>query len=162
MGRVVSLLLLLPFLVEAQCQQTFPYISFMGKTLANHSYVDISVVGISASDSVQCHTDLSSCCSTIEGSHRGQWYFPNGTTLENSNQLDTYQHSLFQRVELHRNSGTTPSGIYRCEIQTNNNVGGETVYVGLYNTCDQGKYVILHFANSYNNSTRHAKISISE
>ena len=126
MGRVVSLLLLLLFLVEAQCQQTFPYISFMGKTLVNHSYVDISVVGISASDSVQCHTDLSSCCSTIGGSHRGQWYFPNGTTLENSNQLATYQHSLFRRVELRRNSGTRPTGIYRCEIQTKNHGAGET------------------------------------
>ena len=51
----------------------------MNKTLENHSYVDISVVGNSASDNVQCHTDLSSCCSTIEGFHRGQWYFPNGT-----------------------------------------------------------------------------------
>ena len=111
----------------------------MGQTLANHSYVDISVVGISASDSVQCHTDLSSCCSTIEGSHCGQWYFPNGTTLKNSNQLATYQQSLFQRVELHHNSGTTPTGIYRCEIQTYDNGGRETVYVGLYNTCDQGK-----------------------
>ena len=58
MGLVVSLLFLLLFLVEVQCQQTFPYVSFMGKTLANHSYVDISVVGISASDSVQCRTNL--------------------------------------------------------------------------------------------------------
>ena len=111
----------------------------MGKTLANHSYMDISVVGISASDSVQCRTNLSSCCSTIEGSHRGQWYFPNGTTLENSNQLAIYQHSLFLSVELHRNSGTRPTGIYRCEIQIYHNGGRETVYVGLYNTCDQGK-----------------------
>ena len=110
----------------------------MGKTLANHSYVDISVVGISANDSVQCRTDLSSCCSTIEDSNHGQWYFPNGTTLENSNQLAIYQHSLFLSVELHRNSGTRPTGIYRCEIQTYNG-GRETVYVGLYNTCDQGK-----------------------
>ena len=110
----------------------------MGKILANHSYVDISVVGISANDSVQCRTDLSSCCSTIEDSHHRQWYFPNRTTLENSNQLAIYQHSLFLSVGLHRNSGTRPTGIYRCEIQTYNG-GRETVYVGLYNTCDQGK-----------------------
>ena len=157
MGRVVALLFLLLFLVEVQCQQTFPYISFMGQTLANHSYVDISVVGISASDNVQCHTDLSSCCSNIEDSHRGQWYFPNGTALEKSNQLAIYQHSLFRRVELHRNSGTRPTGIYRCEIHTNDNSGRETVYVGLYSTCDQGKYVTLHFTYS----TTHAENSIS-
>ena len=33
----------------------FPYVSFMGQTLANHSYVNLSTV---ESDSVQCHSDL--------------------------------------------------------------------------------------------------------
>ena len=56
--------------------QTFPYVSFMGQTLANHSYVDLSTVGSEpdGSDSVQCHTDLSTCCSGIWGPHRGDWY----------------------------------------------------------------------------------------
>ena len=46
--------------VEVNSQLTFPYVSFMGQTLANHSYVDLSLVGDdgSGSDSVQCHTDL--------------------------------------------------------------------------------------------------------
>ena len=58
MGSVRSLLLLfLLSLVEVHCQQTFPYVSFMGQTLVNHSYVDLSTVG--HSNSVQCHTDLS-------------------------------------------------------------------------------------------------------
>ena len=63
--------------------QTFPYVSFMGQTLANHSYVDLSTVGREpdGSDSVQCHTDLSTCCSGVQGSHRGDWYFPIGTRL---------------------------------------------------------------------------------
>ena len=53
MKRVMSLLLLvLLSLVEVYCQQTFPYISFMGQTLADHSYVDISQVGTDG-DSVQ-------------------------------------------------------------------------------------------------------------
>ena len=51
----LSLLLsLLLFLVEVHSQQTFPYVSFMGQTLANHSYVNLSLVGTSGSDSVQC------------------------------------------------------------------------------------------------------------
>ena len=32
-------------LVEVHSQQTFPYVCFMNQTLANHSYVDLSLVG---------------------------------------------------------------------------------------------------------------------
>ena len=80
--RLVSLLSLLWSLVEVH-SQTFPYVSFSGQTLANHSYVDFSLVGSddSGSDSVQCHTDMSTCCSSAQGPHRGDWYFPNGTRL---------------------------------------------------------------------------------
>ena len=45
----VSLLLVLSLLyslVEVH-SQTFPYVSFMGQTLASHSYVDLSLVGTS-------------------------------------------------------------------------------------------------------------------
>ena len=53
-------------------------LSFVGQTLADHSYVDLSTVGSASddSDSVVCHTDLSTCCSGPQGSHRGDWYFP--------------------------------------------------------------------------------------
>ena len=27
---------------------------------------------------VQCHSDLSTCCSGSQGYHRGDWYFPDG------------------------------------------------------------------------------------
>ena len=45
MLAVVVSLSLLWCLVEGN-SQTFPYVSFMGQTLANHSYVDLSLVGI--------------------------------------------------------------------------------------------------------------------
>ena len=75
--RVVSLLSLLWSLVEVH-SQTFPYVSFNGQALANHSYVDLSLVGnhSSGSDSVQCHTDVSKCCSSANGPYRGDWSFP--------------------------------------------------------------------------------------
>ena len=74
---LVSLLMLSVCLAELHCQTTFPYVSFLGQTLANHSYVDLSAVGseYDGSDSVQCHTDLSTCCSSGQGNHRGDWYF---------------------------------------------------------------------------------------
>ena len=55
----------------------------MGQTLANHSYVDISLVrdDSSGSDSVQCITDLDTCCTNTDGPYRGDWYFPDGTRL---------------------------------------------------------------------------------
>ena len=142
MAQVVSLLLL-PWLlmVEVYCQQTIPYVSFMGQTLANHSYVDISQVG-TGDAAVQCHTDLDTCCNIAQGLHRGDWYFPNGTRLPFRGGGDTILARQNQRVELHRTVSTAmePTGIYRCDIETNalhDNGMNETVYVGLY-TSDGG------------------------
>ena len=128
-------------MVEVQCQQTFPYVSFMGQTLANHSYVDISQVGsdVSGSDTLQCHTDLMTCCRGPDGPHRGDWYFPSGNRLPFPSVSEPiFESRTAQRVDLRRNSGTEPTGIYRCAIATNA-VHHSTdisvranVYVGLY------------------------------
>ena len=125
---------------EVYCQ-TFPLVSFMSQTLANHSYVDISLVGSagSGSDSVQCITDLNTCCSDTEGPHRGDWHFPNGTRLPISG-YDIYERRGSQKVHLRRRNSATPAvGIYRCDIPTNdvhddNYIFSvrDTVYVGLY------------------------------
>ena len=121
--------------------ETVPYVSFMGQTLANHSYVDLSLVGRdgSGNDSVQCHTDLSTCCSEAQGLHRGDWYFPNGDRLPIPGGGDTFESRGAQRVDLRRKSdSSTQSSIYRCDISTNavhhstDTSVRETVYVGLY------------------------------
>ena len=146
MSMCVLLLSLLWSLVEVSSQQTFPYVSFMGQTLANHSYVDLSLVGndTSGNDSVQCHTDLQTCCSRSQGPHRGDWYFPNGTRLPFY--VDIHQWRVAQRVDLRRsNSATSPVSIYRCDISTNMyddhyNSVRDIVYVGLYT--NGGKYVL--------------------
>ena len=95
MSMWVLLLSLLWSLVEVH-SQTFPYVSFNGQTLANHSYVDSSLVGRpdipDGGEGVQCHTDLSTCCTGIDGAHRGDWYYPNGTRLPfNAPDVDTYE-----------------------------------------------------------------------
>ena len=96
--------------------QTFPYVSFMGQTLANHSYLDLSLVGevVSGNDSFQCHTDLSI---VVLGLHHGDWYFPDGNGLVFTGYI--YQAHDYQRVNLHCISATSPVGIYRCEIPIN-------------------------------------------
>ena len=75
MMRTPILLCLLWSLVEVHSQTEYPYVSFMGETLPNHSYVDLSIVD-SGSDSIQCHTDLESCCTCTQGIHRGNWTPP--------------------------------------------------------------------------------------
>ena len=79
----LAVLLLLGLFWSLVYCQTFPYVSFRGQTLPNHSYVDLSQVGDdpSGSDGVQCITDLTTCCANTDGPHRGDWYFPDGTRL---------------------------------------------------------------------------------
>ena len=124
------------------CQPS-PYVSFHGQTLANHSYVDLSLVGddVSGSDSVQCITDVQTCCSGSQSYHRGDWYFPSGTTRLpfSGGGGDIFESRGSQRVDLRRrNNAISPVGIYRCGIPTNavhsdnDRSVRDTVYVGLY------------------------------
>ena len=143
-GPTVSVLMFLIWsLVEVHSQiPPAPYVSFMGETLPDHNYVNLSLVGSYYSgDEVVCHTDLTTYCYNDAGPDRGDWYFPNGDRL-----LFLGYHSLaerrdFQRVELIREdrSDSIPSGIYRCDIKTravhsDDNTARETVYVGLYDS----------------------------
>ena len=142
MMRIVSLLSLLWSLVEVHCQPA-PYVTFMGNTVPNHGYVDLSLVGSdsSGSDSVQCHTDLETCCTGGQGSHRGDWVAPDETYRLPFNAPDVgfYEDRGSQRIDLRRrNNANSPVGIYRCDITTvavhvgGSNLVRDTVYVGLY------------------------------
>ena len=138
-GTSLLLLCLLWSLVEVHSQTEYPYVSFMGETLPNHAYVDLSLVGNdgSGSDSVQCHTDLDSCC-TSQGIHRGDWNAP-GSEMRLPFSSDIYEVCGYHRVDIRRrNNADMPSGIYRCDIPTNtvhdddDITVRESVYVGLY------------------------------
>ena len=140
---LVLLLLFLFSLVEVHCQQTFPYVSFKGQSLADHSYVDLSTVGSASdnSDSVVCHTDLSTCCSAGQGAHRGDWSFPDGTVLPFAgSSVPIGLGRSAQMVVIRRTTATGPTGIYRCDIPTNavhddtDFSVRDTIYVGLYPT----------------------------
>ena len=81
-GASLFLPCLLWSLVEVHSQTEHPYVSFMGEILPNYSFVNLSLVGndSSGSDSVQCHTDLDTCCGDAQGNHRGNWIPPAKTT----------------------------------------------------------------------------------
>ena len=127
------------------CQsQEFPYVSFRGENLANHSYVNLSLVNNTASGSVQCHTDLGICCTSAQGILRGDWYFPDGSRLQSSGGGDDiYEKREAQRVDLRRRNDGTASGIYQCSIPTvavhddNDLSVRDYVYVGLYDSGGQ-------------------------
>ena len=139
MTVVCSLLLcLFSALVEVH-SQTVPYVRFMGTNLSNHSYVDLTLVGDArnGNDSVQCHTDLVTCCNSDAGPDRGDWYFPNGTRLPFPNiAFNIFGIRQAQRIDVrHRGRSDVTSGIYHCTVETNavhDDDGRETVYVGLY------------------------------
>ena len=130
-------------LVEVN-SQSFPHVSFMGQTLANHSYVNFSLVGRPDDSrcgySVECHTDLTTCCNHTYGIHRGDWYFPNGTRLPFPHNTGIFESHDAQRVDLRRNHDNLYIfGIYRCDIPTDavhhvndTSVRDRPVYVGLY------------------------------
>ena len=122
--------------------QTFPQLSFGNDIdIPNHGYVDLGTMGTGFANSVQCRTDLSSCCTS---QHHGQWYFPDGQFVSSDTDIHEVQKSM--RVDIRRrNNATSPIGIYRCEIPTNavhddtNTSVGESVYVGLYTS--EGKWL---------------------
>ena len=139
----VVVLVLILSLVEVH-SQTVPYVSFMGVNLPNHAYVNLTTVGGDIGDpgdTVRCHSDLTTCCTNSQGVHRGSWFFPDGEELPfASTSDDIVMDREPQEVHiLRRNNAMSPSGIYRCDIETvpvNDNdvatITGETVYVGLY------------------------------
>ena len=143
--KITSLLLLsvleLWSLVEVHSQTEYPYVSFMGETLPNHAYVDLSLVGsdVSGSNSVQCHTDLGTCCTDSQGPYHGDWFSPHSEIKLPfiGPSADIYEARGSQRVDLRcKNNADMPSGIYRCDIPVNSNdsynINTEAVYIGLY------------------------------
>ena len=150
-GLVVWILL---YLMSQVCYcegEEYPHVSFNGMVLANHSYVNLLLVNNTESGSVQCQTDLSTCCRVANGPHRGDWFFPNGSVLNfiSSSDDDIVEHRGPERVDLRRRNNGSASGIYHCSIPTVASVPiiddplvPEHVYVGLYDT--GGQYTILN------------------
>ena len=125
--------------IIANSQGSVPYLRLASTNYTNHSYFEFSDIGPPDSlTDLECRTDLETCCNDADGSHRGNWYYPNGTRLSfNGNALNFLRRS--QSVDLSRiedaDVSSAAEGIYRCTIDTNAfNATGETIYVGLYPT----------------------------
>ena len=143
------LLYLMSQVCYCEGQEYYLHVSFNGMVLANHSYVNLLLVNNTESGSVQCHTDLSTCCRATQGIHRGDWFFPNGSVLGfiSSSDDDIVEVRAPCRVDLRRRNNGRASGIYHCSIATNSfhnddNTLRDHVYVGLYDS--GGQYTILN------------------
>ena len=127
--------------------EEYPHVSFNGMVLANHSYVNLLLVNNTESGSVQCHTDLDTCCRV-----KGDWFFPNGSvlhfTIRSADDIVEYRGQ--QRVDLRRRNNGSASGIYHCSIATVASVPNplvrDHVYVGVY---DSGGQYILYSIDEY-------------
>ena len=123
--------------------QTAPYVTFMGEILPNNSYVDVSLVGdpLSGGEGVQCHTDLTTCCSKHQGMGRGDWYAPGSEHrlpfFASGNLNSVFEHRNNQTVILYYRPWIThpniTSGIYRCDIAVTGS-GRGIIYMGIYET----------------------------
>ena len=147
--KVTLLLCLLWSLVGVQSQTEYPYLTFMGNNLPNHSYVDITQVGEERNDpgsnTVQCHTDLEDCCRDSEALPPGDWFAPGsdtklGTRGQGGDMFQDREGDEVVHLRRRNSNVNGPTGIYRCFIATNavNNPSdgsvGETLYVGLYDS----------------------------
>ena len=151
--RPIAALLLCLLSTEVEVHsQPAPYLTFMDNNIPNHSFVDLKTVGTYINiNSVQCHTDLNTCCSGTQGPDRGDWYFPNGNRLQFSGNVYEGRGDRLAFLEYTGSGGT--SGIYRCDIETvavNNNDGRETVYVGLYTSGGECNLLLLNGIHIFN------------
>ena len=149
MGSIFPVLLSLFFLclVEVYSLTVTPYLSLRDRDLTNHSYVKI--LDVNWYNRLLCHSKLHNCCSRTQGDLRGEWVFPNGTSVTHDDYFFTYgvfQTRKAQRVELIRPSWieSPPNGLYRCEIAASSDKPplNQSLCVGLY-TNDTGETVTL-------------------
>ena len=104
--------------------------SLRGTTYQNNSIVTLTDIG-EGNEALFCMTNLTG----VNGSVRGDWYFPNGTrVLSTPNNSEIYGNRGEMHMVVRMNSrGGGEEGIYHCEIPDSVNVN-QTIYIGVYNT----------------------------
>ena len=102
--------------------------SLNGTTYQNNSIVTLTDIG-EGNGALLCMTNLTS----VNGSVRGDWYFPNGTRVLSTHNNSEIHRTRDQSVVRMNRRGGGEEGIYHCEIPDAMNVT-QTIYIGVYNT----------------------------
>ena len=109
-----------------------PYLTHQGVFIANHSYVNTSLLGQTNGVYVRCYSDSSVCCDRHP--NQGRWFYPNGSLLQSlQNSYNVYVLADGQQVALRRRNDPVvpaPEGLYRYTSTPD----VEKAYVGLYFT----------------------------
>ena len=99
-----------------------------GVEYTNNSVVNITDIG-TGSGALICTTTGLGCCTSIRGD---DWHFPDGNAVQRTGttyyRTRTIPNGPGGTVLLHRNSGATTTGVFRCYI-----LGRGSIYVGIYN-----------------------------
>ena len=110
------------------------YLSLNDRVIPNHGYVVISDIGTAGDDTaLLCHTNRPP--PTGSSHSRGDWFAPDGTTVDRNDVPGFRRNRSPMVVRLYRNTATGPpaEGIYYCQIQDDTNTL-HIVTVGIYNS----------------------------
>ena len=104
-----------------ESNMTYPVFFFNGYEVDGPTF-DITDIGADHNHALECRTDLDTCCSNMQGFHRGNWYSPNGQQLEvdtSGDRNSMYQSRLDSKVNLYRGGDFgIREGKYCCKIET--------------------------------------------
>ena len=110
-----------------------PYVTFKGRQLSNHSFVDIQEI-ISGMSELECRTRIELCCEPQLGGYVGQWVLPNGSVVapENSPAYSVTPGNQQVNLSISAMPQAVLEGLYRCDILLPNVSVANSVYLGLY------------------------------
>jgi len=100
-----------------------------GVTYPNNSIVNITDIG-TGSAALLCTTTYTPCCNSLDNPET-QWYFPNRSQVPNNPALPYQRTRGPGIVILNRNSESTTTGIFHCDIPDASGVL-QSLYVGIY------------------------------
>ena len=105
-----------------------------GELYSNNSIVNITDIG-SDTNALYCFTNRSGCCRGSDGGANGEWFFPDGSQIDENGIISTLDFSRNRGPSVvllnRRNNAMEPTGFYRCEVLDALNVL-QSIHIGLY------------------------------
>ena len=126
----------------------FPDFGFLlaGQLYPNNSVVTLTDIGSRPSGpALYCLTPSTECCSNSEIPNEDtvirEWYLPDGTQLSSAGTTFSRE-QVSSAVTLYRNGGTSPTGVFHCEVPDASG-NSWSIYVGIYPSTDGENYYII-------------------
>ena len=116
-----------------------------GQLYGNNSVITVTDIGSSFfMSALFCLTPSLECCSDSEtpnaASVTREWYLPDGTPVSSAGTVFSRE-QVSSAVALYRSGGTSPAGVYRCEIPDASGTS-QNIYIGIYPQGDGEVYIL--------------------